>query len=115
MQLYLLFAMLLWLGAAVAYVDRNATERHEAKNLRYSLKVKDESIDTVTRVSAEKEADAAAREDVLEDKLAQLARIHMEREAAMAAMLERPDPPSCDVPEPRCEIPKEIIELLQQP
>ena len=74
MRLYALLALLLWITSAVAYIDRNAVRRVEVKNMRIAAKVQKESVEFVTNISAEKEADAASREKVLDEKLAKLTR-----------------------------------------
>lgn len=130
MRLYALLGILLWVSSAVAYIDHNAVRRVEAKNLRYSLKVKDKSIKTVTKLSEEKEAEQAEREETLEAKLAEVTAISARRNAdgkarerAMQARIDELQaegkeitPTICDIPEepPSCEVSQEILDLLRQ-
>ena len=128
MQIYAILALLLWVTAAVAYVDRNAVKRVENRNMRIAAKVQKESIETVTRVSAEKQADAMARKEVLDEKLAKLTRLSIKSEASHAArtralqgqidsltLAEGDEPPACEIQPPlSCEIPPDILELLQE-
>ena len=72
MKLFAIFGILLMLGGAVAYVDRNAVARVEGQRLVDAHKARARNEATAREVAEAKAEKRAARATALEERLASL-------------------------------------------